>query len=99
MVCAERIGVEVKVGVVARAGQAGSFAEAWAAESAARRIAGVKARSVAINVKLPTQGQRGDIPEAGGRRCLARPGRRDGRQQPERDQAVRNGVDPITLAC
>ena len=57
---AERIGVEVKNAVVTLAGQAGSLAEGWAAESAAQRVAGVKALAVSMDVKLPALGQRGD---------------------------------------
>ena len=57
---AEQIGVEVKDGVVTLAGQVASFAEKWAAENAAQRVAGVKALVVAMDVQLPALVQRGD---------------------------------------
>ena len=57
---AEQIGVEVKDSVVTLAGQVASFAEKWAAENAAQRVAGVTALVVAMDVQLPALGQRGD---------------------------------------
>lgn len=57
---AEQIGVEVKDGVVTLAGEVGSFAEKWAVESAAQRVAGVKALAIAMDVKLSALGHRGD---------------------------------------
>lgn len=57
---AEQIGVEVKEGVVTLAGEVSSFAEKWAAESAAQRVAGVKALAIAVDVKLSALGQRND---------------------------------------
>lgn len=57
---AEQIGVEVKDGVVTLAGEASSFAEKWAAESAAQRVAGVKALAIDMQVKLSALGQRTD---------------------------------------
>jgi len=57
---AEQIGVEVKEGVVTLAGEVSSFAEKWAAESAAQRVAGVKALAIAMDVKLSALGQRND---------------------------------------
>lgn len=57
---AEQIGVEVKEGVVTLAGEVSSFSEKWAAESAAQRVAGVKALAIAVDVKLSALGQRND---------------------------------------
>lgn len=57
---AEQIGVEVKDGVVTLAGEVSSFAEKWAAESAAQRVAGVKALAISMDVKLSALGQRTD---------------------------------------
>lgn len=54
------IGVEVKDGVVTLTGHLASFAEKSAAEAAVRRIRGVKALAVEIDVRLPTDGQRTD---------------------------------------
>ena len=51
---AEQIRVEVKDGLVTLAGCVESFAEKWAAEWAAKRVAGVKALAVEIRVE-PTR--------------------------------------------
>jgi osmotically-inducible protein OsmY len=58
---AEQVGVEVKDGVVTLAGEVSSFAEKWAAESAALRVAGVKALAIELDVKLSALGQRNDV--------------------------------------
>lgn len=62
---AGRIGAGVQDGVLTLTGEAGSFAEKWAAKRAAQRVAGVKARAVAMDVKLSALGQRGDAGIAG----------------------------------
>ncbi|MFZ2990363.1 BON domain-containing protein [Ideonella sp.] len=49
---AERIGVEVKDGVVTLAGQVDSYAEKWNAERAAQRVAGVRAMATELKVHL-----------------------------------------------
>ncbi|MFJ3046080.1 BON domain-containing protein [Herbaspirillum chlorophenolicum] len=48
-----QIGVDVKDGVVTLAGQVDSFTAKWGAESAAKRVAGVKALAVEMEVRLP----------------------------------------------
>ncbi len=48
-----KIGVEVKEGVVILAGHVDSLVDKWNAERASRRIAGVKAVAVALDVKVP----------------------------------------------
>jgi len=48
---AAQIRVEVKDGLVTLAGRVESFAEKWAAESAAKRVSGVKALAVEIRVE------------------------------------------------
>ncbi len=58
---AERIGVEVQDGIVTLAGQVDNFAEKWHAESATRRVTGVKALVIAIEVNLPGNCIRSDI--------------------------------------
>lgn len=54
------IGVEVRNGVVTLAGHPGSYAEKLAAERAALRVAGVKAVTVEMDVRLPSPFQRTD---------------------------------------
>lgn len=58
---ASDIGVEVKDGIVTLDGHVGSFAEKWDAERAARRVGGVQALTVAIDVKLPGSSKRDDV--------------------------------------
>ena len=55
------IGVEAKNGVVTLAGHVQSYAEKWAAEDTAQRVAGVKGVVVEIDVRLPNASQRSDI--------------------------------------
>ena len=62
---AARIGVEVKDGVVALAGQVDSYAEKWNAERAAQRVSGVKAMATELKVKLTGLSQRTDADIAG----------------------------------
>jgi len=50
---AERIGVEVKDGIVTLAGHVDSYAEKIGAERAAMRVSGLKALAVEMDVKLP----------------------------------------------
>jgi osmotically-inducible protein OsmY len=57
---AAQIGVEAKDGVVTLAGQVSSYHEKWNAESAAQRVAGVKALVVNMDVCLPALSQRSD---------------------------------------
>lgn len=57
---AERIGVEVKDGIVTLAGHVDSYPAKWNAERAAQRVAGVKALAVEIDVKLNGSDQRND---------------------------------------
>jgi osmotically-inducible protein OsmY len=57
---ATEIGVTVKDGVVTLKGTVDSFAEKWAAESAVKRVCGVKALAVDLNIKLPGDSQRTD---------------------------------------
>lgn len=57
---ASRIGVEAKDGIVTLAGHVESFAQKWAAECAAQRVAGVKGVVVEIDVALPGTHQRRD---------------------------------------
>jgi osmotically-inducible protein OsmY len=54
------IGVTVKDGVVTLEGTANSFAEKWTAEKAVKRLPGVKALAVEIEVKLPGSSIRTD---------------------------------------
>jgi osmotically-inducible protein OsmY len=56
----EDIGVTVKEGVVTLAGAVDSYPEKWAAERAAKRVAGVKALALELQVKLPGSGERTD---------------------------------------
>jgi len=57
---AEQIGVEVKDGVVTLAGHVDSFVEKWAAEKSAKKVSGVRALAVEMDVKLPSLSQRND---------------------------------------
>ena len=54
------IGVSVKDGVVTLEGSVDSFAEKWAAEDAVKRLPGVKALAMDIEVKLPGSSERTD---------------------------------------
>ena len=58
------IGVTVKDGVVTLEGTVDSYAEKWAAERAVKRLSGVKALAVEINVKLPGSSERTDADTA-----------------------------------
>ena len=58
---AAQIGVEVTDGIVTLSGHVGSFAEKWNAERVAQRVAGVKALTVEIEVKLPGPSKRTDV--------------------------------------
>jgi len=57
---ANEIGVQVQDGVVTLTGHLGSFAEKYAAEAAVRRIPGVMALAVELDVRLPDDAQRTD---------------------------------------
>lgn len=57
---ASRIGVEAKDGIVTLAGHVDSFAQKWAAECAAQRVAGVTGVIVEIDVALPGSHKRKD---------------------------------------
>ena len=52
-VTATAIGVTVKDGVVTLEGRVDCFVEKWAAERAVKRLSGVKALDVELEVKLP----------------------------------------------
>jgi osmotically-inducible protein OsmY len=54
------IGASVKDGVVTLEGSVDSFAEKWAAEDAVKRLPGVKALAMDIQVKLPGSSERTD---------------------------------------
>jgi osmotically-inducible protein OsmY len=54
------IGTTVKGGVVTLAGTVDSYAEKWAAERAVKRLPGVKALVVEVQVKLPGSSERTD---------------------------------------
>ena len=54
------IGATVKGGVVTLEGTVDSFVEKWAAERAVKRLPGVKALAVEIEVKLPGSSERSD---------------------------------------
>jgi osmotically-inducible protein OsmY len=54
------IGATVKDGVVTLEGTVDSFAEKWAAETAVKRVSGVKALAVEIDVNLPGSSERSD---------------------------------------
>lgn len=55
------IGVAVDSGVVSLSGHACSYAEKLAAEQAARRVAGVKALAIELDVRLPSDSRRSDV--------------------------------------
>ncbi len=57
---ATEIGTTVKDGVVTLTGTVDSFAEKWAAEAAVKRVYGVKALAVELEVKLPSESKRTD---------------------------------------
>ena len=57
---AAQIGVEVKDGIVTLAGHVNTYAEKWDAERAAKRVSGVKALAIEMDVKLPGSGKRTD---------------------------------------
>ena len=57
----EQIGVEVKDGIVTLAGHVGSYAEKIGAEKATRRVSGVKALAVEMDVKLSGSSTRNDV--------------------------------------
>jgi len=63
---AANIGVTVKDGVVTLQGTVDSFAEKWAAEKAVKRLPGVRALALELEVKLPGSSERtdADIAEA-----------------------------------
>jgi len=65
------IGATVKDGVVTLEGTVGSYAEKWAAERAVKRVFGLKALAVEIEVKLPGSSERTDADVA---RAAERPG-------------------------
>ena len=54
------IGATVKDGVVTLEGTVDSYAEKWAAERAVKRLSGVKALAVELEVKLPGSSERTD---------------------------------------
>ena len=58
---AERIGVEVKDGVVTLSGEVSSFSEKWNAERVAQRVLGVRALAINLNVKLGDSSRRTDV--------------------------------------
>ena len=57
---AAQIRVEVKDGIVTLAGHVNTYAEKWDAERAAKRVSGVKALAIEMDVKLPGSGKRTD---------------------------------------
>lgn len=57
---ADRIGVEVRDGIVTLAGQVGGYMEKFAAERAAQRVAGVRGVAVDLQVVLPGDSRRTD---------------------------------------
>ncbi|HEV6967013.1 BON domain-containing protein [Roseateles sp.] len=57
---AARIGVEVRDGIVTLAGQVDSYAEKLNAERAAQRVAGVRAMTTELEVRLPEPSRRSD---------------------------------------
>ena len=57
---AAEIGVEVKNGVVTLSGHVDKYAEKWAAERAAQKVAGVKALAIDLDVALPGSSNRSD---------------------------------------
>jgi osmotically-inducible protein OsmY len=59
------IGATVKDGVVTLTGTVDSYTEKWAAESAVKRVSGVKALAEELQVKLPGSSERTDADIAG----------------------------------
>lgn len=57
---AAHVGVEVKNGVVTLSGHVDNYAEKWAAEDAAKRVAGVKIIAIEIDVILPSSTRKSD---------------------------------------
>ena len=57
---AAEIGVGVKNGVVTLSGHVDKYAEKWAAERAAQKVAGVKALAIDLDVALPGSSNRSD---------------------------------------
>lgn len=57
---ASRIGVEAKNGIISLSGHVESYAQKWAAERAAQRVAGVKGVAVEMDVVLPGSSTRTD---------------------------------------
>lgn len=57
---AQHIGVEAKDGVITLTGHVMTFQEKYHAEKAARRVVGVRALAMEIDVKLPSSGIRND---------------------------------------
>ena len=57
---ASKIGVAVKDGVVTLTGFVSSYAEKWAAERAAKRVSGVNAMAVELEVQLPGHAKKSD---------------------------------------
>jgi len=57
---AANVGVTVKNSIVTLEGEVDSFAEKWAAEGAVKRVPGVKALAVELEVKLPGSSERTD---------------------------------------
>ena len=57
---ADRIGVEVRNGIVTLDGRVGSYMEKYAAERAAQRVAGVRGVAVQLDVALPGDSHRTD---------------------------------------
>lgn len=55
------IGVEVNDGIVTLAGRVGSYAEKWDAERAVKRVSGVKALAIEMDVTLPGSSKRNDV--------------------------------------
>ena len=60
LTCAAKIGVGVKDGVVTLSGTVNSYFEKWAAERAAKRVYGVNALAVELEVELPDSTERSD---------------------------------------
>jgi osmotically-inducible protein OsmY len=56
-----QIGVSVKDGIVTLSGHVSNFAEKWNAENAAKRVSGVKALAIEIDVSLPGSSHRNDV--------------------------------------
>jgi osmotically-inducible protein OsmY len=59
-ICSELIGVSVEKGAVTLSGKAPSYFEKFAAERAAKRVAGVRAVVEKIEIDLPADKKRGD---------------------------------------